>query len=181
MKIIAFGHRSRMGKNTCADILASYLHGKIKIVSFADTLKEACFVMFKWDGMKDKIYYEIHPEARNVKLPNIGMTPVEIWIKVGTPLIREGIYNDNWIEATFHQEMNVDYLIITDLRFPNEVEAIRKRNGIIIKVTNTRVSYRDSVADAALSSFENWDHYIENEGTINDLQKRVSELLPCIK
>jgi hypothetical protein len=78
--------------------------------------------------------------------------------------------------------------IITDMRFPNELEAVVKRNGITIRVVrphgytdpNTGV-YKEMplsyhLSETSLDDAE-FDYTILNDGSLEDLVKKVREIL----
>jgi len=171
--IIALGHYSRTGKNETANRLktmAGWLGIPLQIRSFADRLKYITHAMYGWAGVQDGPYYETHPEERetrylalaNERWPE-GPTVVELWIAVGTPAIREQVYDRTWIDCTLNEPFE-GVLAISDLRFPNEVQAVRERGGVIVKVTRPGVEPRPtSVADQALVGFDDWDHVINND------------------
>jgi hypothetical protein len=185
MKVIGFGHRSRMGKNTCAEMLAINIrnNGKtVEITSYAKDLKEACYIMFKGFGLQRAEFYELkeNEHLRDIKLPDINMTPVEIWVKVGTTLIREQMHDETWIRSTLY-ERRVDYLIISDVRFMNEVNAIWDLNGKVIKVSNSRTPYKNTKADNALADFRDWNYYIDNDQGLLKLENLMKQLYEVIK
>jgi len=73
--------------------------------------------------------------------------------------------------------------IITDLRFPNEAEAIKVRGGILIKVErNTggvdlhNINYSKHSSESALDDFE-FDYVIDNNSDIPTLIENVSKVL----
>jgi hypothetical protein len=178
MRIVAFGHKSRMGKNTCATFFANYAKKDdktTKITSFASLLKKVCFQMLEVYGLKDEYYYERYPEEKTIKLRELDMSPVDIWIKFGTPMVREQLHNDIWVRNTLKENKN-DFLVISDLRFPNEAKAIKERGGILIKVHNPIIPLRDSIADKALDDFNMWDYTIDNSGSLSNLKMKIGEL-----
>ena len=88
--------------------------------------------------------------------------------------------------------------IITDVRFPNEAKAIKDRGGVVIRVnrpvlndlkddTVTAMAYALSIqakqrkkgiyhpSETALDDYE-FDHVIENDGSIEELVKKVKQL-----
>src|SRR5690606_35424468 len=86
MRFIAFEHVSGVGKDTCADIVTTMLRNRgISCVrgGFADKLKEQCFELYGWAGLKPAKFYNSRREERYKQLPEIGLTPVEIWIQHG--------------------------------------------------------------------------------------------------
>lgn len=68
--------------------------------------------------------------------------------------------------------------IITDTRYPNEIDAISKLGGVKIKVINPRIE-EDSMhlSEVALDNYEDWDYIIVNDGTLEDLENEVKEVL----
>jgi hypothetical protein len=164
-RIIGLGHYSRVGKNTLASMigieLARQAPGiRVKIVSFASKLKDIAHQLYSWDGMQDEAFYETPEGAvmRDVKLPTLQMTPIEVWVALGTPAIREHVYQNTWVDYTLKTDHKCDVLIVTDVRFPNEVEAINELGGILIKVVRDGYGPRSTVADMALADYDGWGY-----------------------
>ena len=71
--------------------------------------------------------------------------------------------------------------IITDMRFPNELKAVKDREGITIRVN--RLSVEQSAYERAKHESETaldnatFDYVIENNGTIKELVEKVREIL----
>ena len=61
------------------------------------------------------------------------MTPRKMLQQVGTDLFRNQLHPNTWVNATFANYHDNNW-IITDVRFPNELEAIKKHNGITIRI-----------------------------------------------
>ena len=177
MIIVAFGHESRVGKDTAAKLLDSALRVmniKTKKVSFAAKLKQVSYDVYGWTGLKPGLFYESDEGAklRSVKLPVINKTPVEIWIDVGNHF-RE-IYENTWRDYVLNVDHgNTEVLIITDLRFPNEGNGVHEKDGICVHVIAERVPKMDSVSDRALDGWPNWDRKLFNEGDIKELSDKV--------
>jgi hypothetical protein len=177
VRIFGFGHRSRVGKDTVAGFLAGHIRQttRNKLVvktAFAIKLKAMTHDLYGWAGLQDADFYE-RPEnehLRNVKLPEIGKTPVEIWIEFGTTVGRS-IFMDTWVKYPLNKKF--DFLIIADVRFPNEVSEIRKAGGVVYKVENPNVPIRESVADSALADYKDWNGVIVNHGDLKTLNTTV--------
>jgi hypothetical protein len=71
--------------------------------------------------------------------------------------------------------------IITDTRFPNELEAIKKRKGICIKITRptSETPLSEHTSETSLDHIpdSDWNYIIHNDGSITDLIEKVREIL----
>lgn len=93
------------------------------------------------------------------------------------------LYKDNK-PSKKHSDYNIDASpnwIITDCRFPNEVEAVKIRGGVIVRVNRKRyVDYNGQMIEAfdvhpsetALDDYT-FDYVIDNNGTLEELEKKV--------
>ena len=123
-----------------------------------------------------------------------GMTYREFLQKLGTEAMRNGLHTNVWVNALFanynaigYKYKDCDYKviqgkweypnwIITDLRFPNEIEAIVERKGITIRVNRPGISLLDHPSETSLDNAE-FDYKIVNDSTIEDLVIKVREIL----
>lgn len=178
-RIIGFGHKSRVGKDTAVKFLMTYFRTNgvsCEHLSFATLLKLTTYTLYAWDGMQPPVHYENVPEDRNKKLPTIGKTPVELWIEVGNKL-RE-VYPDTWIKPaiTLANTSKCQVVLFSDVRFPNEMNEILESGGKVYKITNSRSPILDSKSDRALDDWTRWDGVIENEGTLKDYYEQIIAL-----
>ena len=107
---------------------------------------------------------------------------------LGTDLLRQNFNNNIHVAATLGSIKENEKVIITDLRFPNELEAIKDRGGITIRINRPcsvcgGVGYHkldcrpsEHISETALDNYE-FDYVIENDGTIGDLIEKVREIL----
>ncbi len=176
--IIAFGHRSRVGKDTACELLKTHFKTKnVSVIktSFAYKLKQACHLMYAWAGVQSPEYYDQHPAMREIVLEALGTTVVELWIKFGN-MMRD-LHQDTWVNAAFHELNNSKVLLISDMRFPNEFVSVKSRGGLCVKIVNPRAPVRDSTSDAALDSETNWDYVIVNDGNLRTLNDNLMRIL----
>ena len=184
MKVIAFGHRRRVGKDTAANFLTTILRHNntglnIHKKSFAYELKITAYNLYGWAGLKVPEFYE-RPENAYLKeeiLSEIGKSPRTIWIELGNKC-RE-IYENTWVDLVF-QDTTYDIIFISDLRYPNEADRILELGGIIVKVEKDNVPKFDDVADSALKDYTNWSQVWTNNGSLNDFHaqcRRFAETL----
>lgn len=68
--------------------------------------------------------------------------------------------------------------IIADVRFPNEVEAIKKRGGLVFRVCNNRITDTDNhPSETSLDNYLDWDEIIDNSSSIENLIHKVQAIL----
>lgn len=92
----------------------------------------------------------------------------------GTEIVR-GLFGDAfWAERAMKHTF--DKMIITDLRFKVELEAVRKHKGIVIYIDNPNCTPEQHASESeVLEMKENhdFDFIIENNGTLEDLFNKI--------
>lgn len=136
----------------------------IKVYHFADPLKDLCINLF---GLDAKLVYGSNDD-KNEKtnfswcdLPNGKDSKAKLTIRefleyFGTCIIRK-IKSDAWAKYTINKILsdNSEIAIIPDVRFPNEVQAIKDAGGVTIRLTRD-IFHSDFEAESALDK-ENYD------------------------
>ena len=96
-----------------------------------------------------------------------------------------------WVDYTLRcvKEENSEVAIIPDVRFPNEVKAIKEANGIVIRLDRDVYS-SDHMCESALDQenfdWKNFDYIIHNNNLtltrlIQDIQKINHILTPSME
>lgn len=113
-----------------------------------------------WDGYKSTSY---GPELR------------ALLQRLGTECGRELISDTIWIDAALNgQEGDI---VVADVRFPNEAQAIKDRGGLVFRITRTGVEAVNAhPSETALDDWP-WDYEIHNNGTVDDLHLKMRETL----
>lgn len=176
MKVIGLGHYSRTGKDSLANrIVANCIEMGVKAAKmpFAWKLKQIAYDLYAWDGLREPEFYDTSEgeKFRDIVLPTIGKTPVQLWVDMGTPAIREQVYENTWIDYVLRGDHGVDVLVVPDCRFINEVNAIRGSGGLVIKVVRPGYGPRPTVADRALVGFNDWDYVVGASGKMSELDE----------
>jgi ABC-type oligopeptide transport system ATPase subunit len=126
-----------------------------------------------------------------------GMTYREFLQKLGTEAMRNGLHTNVWVNALMSEYVCVHCglnpcsishknllgmqpkypnWIITDMRFSNEMEAVVKRKGITIRINRPEINLLDHPSETSLDTAE-FDYTINNSGTIEELIKKVKDIL----
>lgn len=203
--IIGFVGFIGSGKDTAADYLVN-TH-EFRRDSFANTLKDAVAAVFGWDRTllegRTKQAREWREQvdpwwADRLNMPNL--TPRWILQYWGTEVCRHGFHDDIWIASVENKLRNTtDNIVISDVRFPNEIKAIKKQGGLIICIERgVKPHWYDIAiqANRGVESAINWlkennihtsetswvgediDHVILNNSTIDKLCEQINKVLP---
>jgi len=181
--------------------------------SFAKSLKDAASIIFGWDR---EMLEGATPEARfkreqtdrfwSEKLGRKNFTPRLGLQLLGTESGRDVFGDDIWISGVEKRWLNAEKpnTVITDCRFPNEIEMIRKLGGYVLRVSRGAepswyqqmlffnkgmcdeedirlIKQEKSLGGIPHESETAWigcdfDENIENNGELEDLEKKVTEL-----
>ena len=187
MTIIAFAGKAGSGKDTAADTLCTEF-GYTRC-SFAASLKDAIAAIFNWprnllegDTPESREWREREDAWWSARLGK-PITPrgmLQIW---GTELGR-GFHSEMWI-ASLERKLSAGAaaaakIVITDCRFDNEAEMIRRLGGTIVHIErDTGASAATKhVSEAGLTRHPD-DIIIQNTGTIEKFRYHVRRLIDC--
>lgn len=135
----------------------------IQIVHFADSLKETAQVLFRIGEWETNTQ-----EGKKTTINWIGKTVRELLQGIGQGL-RDAIDPNLWVKILFANTEGWSNYIIADVRYPNEVYAIKKRNGVLIRIDRKGAGAGNHSSETALDNYKEWDVHIENNGSIEDL------------
>jgi len=177
--------------------IEGYHNSTFEIKKFAGKLKQIGSIL---SGVLVEMFEDQEFKKLNMN-PEWGMTYREFLQKLGTEAMRDGLHTNVWVNALFAdykseddyklrnyklfegQEISKEDItqkypnwIITDMRFPNEMEAIVEKGGLTIRVVRPGTAVGTHPSEIALDGHTM--HYdIINDGTIEDLVEKVKEIL----
>jgi hypothetical protein len=183
--IIGLGHVARVGKDTAAYALVERL--RFDRIGFADQLRELALKAdplvytgvrptnvdagrgklawvvggMGWEAAKDS-----HREVRSF-LQNLG---------VGC---RAVFGEDFWVDQLFAKvdRLGVKDVVVPDVRFPNEAQAIKDRGGKLVRIDRPGHYAGGHVSETALDDYDGWDAVLVNDGSVFDLQSQLVDLV----
>ena len=169
--IIGIAGKKGSGKDTVGQYLIDQ-HG-FKRYAFGDPVKEVCRLLF---GFTDEQLYGDKKE----ELTEFGIKPREAFQKIGTDFGRNILHTllpdlrmkdgELWIDIFRRECPKNKLIVVTDVRFQNEADAIKEKGGIILFIK------RDGVAEDGHESERidvKYDYLVENNGTLEQLYKEV--------
>jgi hypothetical protein len=165
-----------------------------EIKKFAGKLKQTASLLTGIDieDFEDQEFKKLYMS------PEWGMTYREFLQKLGTEAMREGLHTNVWVNALFADyihtkncgcekncrcEHDLPNWLITDMRFPNEMEAVVEKGGITIRVMRpihalSQENHCGLLHPSEIALDGHTMHYeIINDGTIEDLVEKVREVL----
>ena len=167
--IIGFSGFARAGKDTCADIAKEILPGYSRS-SFAHRLKYECSLML---SMVDDDFPNLFETEDKVKYRDF----LVFWGK-----FRRKLQPDYWIKKLEDKSSLPvsSKTIISDVRYPNEVEWIHENKGVVIYVSRPSAVPANSeelntINEILRNGME--DYRIDNTGNLEDLKIKVIKLI----
>ena len=188
------------GKDTVADYLVNF--HEFRRESFANTLKDAVAAVFGWDRTmlegRTKEAREWREQvdpwwAERLAMPTL--TPRWVLQYWGTEVCRRAFHDDIWIASLENKLRNSkDNVVISDCRFPNEIQSIRDAGGKIVWVQRgelpdwydtaieANLGHNYAVQDLKMRKIHasetawvgtNFDTIIDNNRSIDDLYQQA--------
>ncbi len=144
-----------------------------KSITALHLVEEYGFVEYSWAtpikevigklifGLTDEQMYGPE-EIKEKVIEEWGMSPRTILQIVGTDMFRKLIREDFWVHIgmkNLTKLNNEGYnIVVSDCRFPNELEAIKSLGGIVANVVKIGQVNTDSHAsETALDDYKDWD------------------------
>lgn len=171
MKVILIGGKARSGKDTLADYMIEELKKaglnpcKVQVGQYIKYYAEK---YFGWDGREET-------------------KPRELLQSLGTEVIRNKIDPDFHIDRLV-QDIKVlsyfyDTFIVSDIRFPVEIEKPKKEFKDVITIKMIRESeeltsnQQKHQTEIALDNYSDFDYIIDNNKSLKELEERAKLLV----
>lgn len=173
--LIGFLGKKGSGKTTASNFLVNELNFINK--TFAEPLKKACQDLFLLED--DQIYGNKKEEIDK----RWGCSPRKILQFIGTDLLRNNInkimpnIGDNIfidIFKVWYEENKEKNIVISDVRFKNEIDFIHNNGGIIIKLDRNNDN-NDKHESEYINNLE-YDYIINNNFLLENLNKNIIDI-----
>lgn len=131
----------------------------------------------------DDCYYNIS-DISDINSEPKWMSLREILVYVGTYVLQQDINKrifvnvvNNIIKEQITTNKELEYIVVTDIRFAHEIDYIRKHNGLTINIVRDGIKALDNIAEHNFDDDSVWDYTIENNGTYEELFEKVYNLI----
>lgn len=172
--IVGLSGYARTGKDTVAGILIE--HYGFERRAFADVLRQSIYRLNPMTGntvrvanLVDEYGWEVakaNPEVRRL---------LQV---MGTEVGRELFGADVWVKQAMKDLP--ERTVFTDLRFPNEATAIRKRGGTVWRVSRPDVdAINGHESERAMDNYA-FDAWVKNDSNIDYLRHQVAFIMEAL-
>lgn len=173
-KIFIIAGRARQGKDTIGQYIKDY-YNELKILHLPNNyyMRDYAKRITDWDGSD-----ETKPRELLLSLADYARNNID-----------EHFYIKRTIEDIKILANYFDMVLITDARFPYEIELPKKEFDNCISIYVERPEFISELTnenkvhptETSLNNFDNYDYKIINDGTLADLKNKVFDLLNTIK
>jgi hypothetical protein len=147
-------------------------------VSFADQLRTFIYNQDLWTPFGIRVNDVIDSEGWDFA------KEADSWIRgiqltTGTEAGR-ALDPDLWVNAAFRHAPEGEFIVCTDMRFPNEYAKIKEYGGQVWRIERPGNVGVPHISDTALDGYE-FDATIYNDGTVRDLAEKVIRMLDPVQ
>jgi hypothetical protein len=176
--ILGFNGVARSGKDTIGKFLVE--NYGFNRVAFADGVREALYALDPIiDCNSDYGYTRLgeYVDANGWEAAKEIPEVRQLLQRMGTEVGRRMFGEDCWVRLAKRKIDKLDKVVITDVRFENELDFVQSNGGYVFQVFRPGFdSINNHISDVMLCS-EVTDGAIYNDGSIEDLKYNIAELL----
>ena len=170
-----FTSYNRLSYCNCADYYKKYFCSKEEAVEYIEGNLEV--------------------DQDSIKILKIELTPRILMQMLGTEFGRDMVHPNLWVNALFSEylpkklSIGIDKYgvqtiidkdpnwVITDVRFSNEVKAVKDRGGMLIRVDRDSDSKDSHVSENELITYKDWNYVIDNNYSLLELVLKVKQIM----
>ena len=201
MALIVISGKARAGKDTLGEIMKQNFKENYFTMAYANELKRICGKAFElskeqlWGDLKEvpdtrypkkiKWFTAVTGTITDDMPEQEYWTPREILQHIGTESYR-AVEDGFWVRQLF-KYIDRNYLenvIITDGRFPDEINAVKDKGGIHIRIMREEegaAQGQQHASEVSLDNFDDADYVIQNNGTIAELEVIAEKIIKEIE
>ncbi|MDN5399336.1 MAG: deoxynucleotide monophosphate kinase [Pseudomonas sp.] len=178
--LIGLTGRARSGKTTAAEHLAqTYL---LEQYAFADPLRDGLMAIFNLDPT------DFEGDRKEQPLGWLDCSPRQLMQSMGTEWARNTVHPNVWVKLA---EQNLEYMtkalgavlgfVVSDVRFENEADLIRRRGGTVIHILRPNaLAVNPHISEAGIAA-NSADLTLPNYGTVEGFLRSLDEVFLMIR
>ena len=172
--IIGLSGYAQTGKDTVADYLVKS-YGFVR-VAFADPIREALYKLDPKIRFGESSGVSLSHAVDRVgweEVKKISTDARELLQRLGTEVGRDMFGNDFWVNQAILRAKEHRKVVISDVRYVNEAEAVRLQGGLLFRINKNNVAeVNKHESEKNLNDYK-FDHVINNNSTKEDLYKTI--------
>jgi len=191
--LIALGGQLRAGKDEVAQHLANK-HGYV-VMGMSDNLNQALLALNPWintamaypEVQRYREYHDAIGYVEAKKNPEVRRLLQVLGTEVGRNMISQDVWV-NMAERTIREHWAQNKkVVITAVRFPNEIEMVRRLGGTTVWIERASEARTDAQGDILAHASENsvsaddFEHFLDNDSTLDELFLKVDEALQILE
>lgn len=177
VQAIGLSGYARSGKDTVGAYLVEH-HGYQR-VSFADPMREALYALNPFidvDGWDVSVREAVDAFGWE-KLKTKSFTIRPLMQRLGTEVGRNMFGTDFWVDLAMSRIPDGSKVVFTDVRFPNEAEAVKAVGGQVWRITRPGLTAANNhPSETAVDDYQ-FDKFIDNSSSLASLYKEVEKAL----
>jgi len=145
-----------------------------KVRSFYVDSEQAMNYCPKWDH-----FIAEHREIQDLKkMTTVTVRRILQWWGTEYRRAQDADYwTKAWIKKVAQCDTDRIHILVDDIRFMNELEALKSQGGRIIKIIRPGFNGAgDHASETSLDDFRGWDHTVQNDAGLQDFLDRITTL-----
>ena len=165
--LIGISGKKRTGKDTVGAMVVEWLRSK----DF--TAAQAAFA----DNLREEVARATGVSPDQFEVDKDRWRPILQWW--GVEFRRHYKGEDYWIRQMTEKLLAMDeqVVVLTDVRFRDEADYVNRSGGHVLRVERETGLQDSHSSETDLDSYEEFSDVIRNDGSLEDLERKVSEYL----
>lgn len=176
LRIGIYSPAPQSGKSTAASYLCSvYGFDAVSLAAPVKAMGAEFLVSFGYS--REEAEYMVFRDKERI-IPSLNKSVRYILQTIGTEWGRNYINGNVWVKIMLRNLELKGNVVVDDVRFFNEAEAIKAAGGILWKVVRPGLIPKENHAsEGSLNNYDRFDRVIANDGTVEDLYAKIDLLI----
>ena len=173
----------RVGKDTAFKLIQEE-HPSVKRIAFADKMKESAAAIL-YISVAELNHLKSHHKVKlslydPLSTVSVSLSMRQFLQRYGTEAHRDIFGNNFWVDMSLPRDFSHDndIVIVTDVRFEEEIKRIRELDGYIIKISrDDRHSVDSHISEQQI---DDYDFALENNSSLLNYKKGLLDIMGFI-